>query len=154
MSFIDDVQIAIGKKKQKGQSAPSKKLLVVEDEPILREMYRDKFVHEGYEVFVAENGQVGLEKIISQKPDVVLLDLMMPVMDGETMLRKLRDLPEFRTMPVLVLTNAGEIENLRHAKLYYNALEFMVKSNVSLEEIVAKVNEYYSLFMSEKVRTE
>lgn len=143
MGVFNDIQIILGKKKITKKplknAAPPKKLLIVEDEPILREMYKDKFLLAGFDVTTAENGRIGLEKVITQKPNVLLLDLMMPVMDGRTMLGKLRDMPEFKTMPVLVLTNAGEVENIRHTQLYYDAIEFMIKSNVSLEEIVMKV---------------
>lgn len=140
MGVLNDIQILLGKKAiSKKPVAPPKKLLIVEDEPILREMYRDKFTHEGFDVVTAENGRIGLEKVVEQKPNVILLDLMMPVMDGETMISKLRNLPEFKTIPILVLTNAGEVENIRHTQLYYDAIEFMIKSNVSLEEIVMKV---------------
>lgn len=142
MGVFDNIQILFGKKKiseSPTHAANPKKLLIVEDEPILREMYQDKFKLEGFEVITADNGKVGLEKVIEQKPDVVLLDLMMPVMDGESLLRRLREMPEYKSIPVLVLTNAGEVENIRHTQLYYDAIEFMIKSNVSLEEIVWKV---------------
>lgn len=142
MRILNDVKTILGIK-QKSIQSPStthpKKLLIVEDEPILREMYQDKFSHEGYTVITAENGRVGLEKLVEYKPDIILLDLMMPVMDGEAMLRRLRELPEYKSIPVLVLTNAGEVENIRHTKLYYDAIEFIIKSNVTLEEIVAKI---------------
>lgn len=132
----------MGKKEQSAvtsKTAPPKKLLIVEDEPILLEMYKDKFTHEGFHVITAENGQVGLDQVVTQKPNIILLDLMMPVMDGETMLKHLRNIPEFKTLPVFVLTNAGEAEHIRNTQLYYDAMEFLIKSNVSLEEIVAKV---------------
>lgn len=141
MGVINDVQILLGKEtpKKTVKKAPPRKLLIVEDEPILREMYREKFTLAGFNVITAENGQIGLAKVIEQKPNILLLDLMMPVMDGRTMLRKVRAIPEFKTMPVVVLTNAGEVENIRHTQVYDNAIEFMIKSNISLEEIVTKV---------------
>jgi DNA-binding response OmpR family regulator len=140
MAVLEDIQILLGRKKiNQPVNRPPKKLLIVEDEPILREMYQDKFKLEGFAVITAENGHVGLEKAIEYKPDVILLDLMMPVMDGKTMLRKLRALPQYKKTPVFVLTNAGEAENIREAHLYYDAIEFLIKSNISLEEIVLKV---------------
>lgn len=142
MGVLRNLQTILGEKpkpEQPSKPTPQKKLLIVEDEPILREMYKDKFTIEGFNVMTAENGQVGLDQIAANKPDIVLLDLMMPVMDGETMLLHLRKIPEFKTLPVFVLTNAGEAEHIRNTKLYYNAIEFIIKSNVSLEEIVNKV---------------
>lgn len=86
-----------------------------------------------------ENGQLGLEVIQKENPDVILLDLMMPVMDGVTMLHKLRELVSFKETKVIVLTNAGDVENMRQTMTMDNAIEFLIKSNVSLDQIAAKV---------------
>ncbi len=66
----------------------------------------------------------------------------MPVMDGKTMLHKLREIPEFKTLPVIVLTNAGDIDNIRETKFYYNASDFCIKSNTRIDEVVEKVNSF------------
>lgn len=120
------------------QPAP-KIVLIVEDDQLMREFYKDAFIKEGYEVYVAENGQIGLEMVKAHKPNVVLLDLIMPVMDGKTMLHTLRGIPEFKQLPIIVLTNAGDAQNIRETKFYDNANEFLIKSNVTPEEIVGKV---------------
>ncbi len=123
-------------------SSPTlKKVLVVEDEKPLADALEMKLKHEGFAVARATNGQEGLEAVLSFSPDVILLDLMMPVMDGKTMLRKLRDLPQFKTLPIIVLTNAGTVDNIRETQTFFNAAEFFIKSNVSLEAIVAKIKE-------------
>jgi len=121
-------------------AALNKKVLVVEDEKLLGDALELKFTHAGFVVLRAENGQVGLEITIKEHPDIILLDLMMPVMDGKTMLRMLRDIPEFKTLPVLVLSNAGDIDNIRETQMYYGATDFLIKSNVTTDEIIAKVN--------------
>jgi len=118
-----------------------KTILIIEDEKRLADALEIKFRHEGFNVIKAENGQTGLELIISQNPNVVLLDLMMPVMDGKTMLKKLREFPQFKNLPVIVLTNAGDVDNMRETQLYYNANAFLIKSNTSPDQIVAKVKE-------------
>lgn len=120
-------------------SPDKKKVLIVEDEPALADALVIKFNHEGFDAFKAENGQAGLDMAVSRKPDVILLDLMMPVMDGKTMLRKLRDIPEFKALPVLILTNAGDIDNIRETQTFYDAAGFLIKSNVNPEDIVSKV---------------
>ena len=96
---------------------------------------------------MAESGRRALEQLgITGRqmapcdPDVILMDLMMPVMDGKTMLRLLRDMPEFKTLPVLVLTNAGDIDNIRETQMYYGATDFLIKSNTKAEDIVNRVN--------------
>jgi CheY-like chemotaxis protein len=118
-----------------------KKVLVVEDEKLLANALEMKFAHANYSVAKAENGQIGLEQVQTFKPDVIILDLMMPVMDGKTMLHKLREMPEFKMLPVVVLTNAGDVDNIRETKRYDNASAFLIKSNVTPEEIVQVVND-------------
>jgi CheY-like chemotaxis protein len=66
---------------------------------------------------------------------------MMPVMDGKAMLRRLREIPEFKTLPVIVLTNAGDVDSIRETRLYYDANEFLIKSNVSTEDILKTVKD-------------
>lgn len=122
-------------------TANQKKIMIVEDEKVLADALAIKFQHEGFQVFKAENGQVGLDMIKENKPDVVLLDLMMPVMDGKTMLRKLREVPDFKYLPVVVLTNAGEVDNIRETKQYDNASAFLIKSNINPEDVVKVVKD-------------
>jgi len=86
------------------------KVVIVEDDKAISEMYRIKFEAEGYVVETAENGKLGLALIEQMKPDIILLDLMMPVMTGEEMLAKLRKMPWGKTLKVIVLTNRGEQE--------------------------------------------
>jgi DNA-binding response OmpR family regulator len=147
MGILDDIKTLTGEKKEptveeSTQTNPVtniKKILIVEDEKLLGDALELKFKHEGFSVFRAPEGQTGLKMAMENKPDIVLLDLMMPVMDGTTMLSNLRKIPEFKTLPVIILTNAGDIEHIRETQMYYDAAEFLIKSNVSPEEIVEKV---------------
>src|SRR6185437_2418903 len=125
------------------------KILIVEDDSILLEMYRDKFIHENFSVITAQNGKEGLEKAIELKPNIILLDLMMPVMSGQQMLIKLRQFPQFKRLPVIVLTNAGEVENIRETKRYDDACDFLIKSNVSVEDVVKKVRFWLPAFLND-----
>lgn len=86
------------------------KIAIIEDDQAIAQMYRFKFEAEGYQVETAENGQVGLELIEHMRPDIILLDLMMPEMAGDEMLEKLRAEPWGQTVKVIVLTNVGEQE--------------------------------------------
>jgi DNA-binding response OmpR family regulator len=86
------------------------KVAIIEDDEAISQMYRIKFEAEGYEVETAENGKLGLELCNAMRPDIVLLDLMMPVMTGEEMLAKLRRAPWGKKIKVIVLTNRGEQE--------------------------------------------
>lgn len=86
------------------------KVAIVEDDQAISQMYRIKFEGEGFEVETAENGKVGLELAESMKPDIILLDLMMPEMNGDEMLDKLRKTTWGKSIKVVILTNMGEQE--------------------------------------------
>jgi two-component system phosphate regulon response regulator PhoB len=86
------------------------KVAIIEDDQAISQMYRFKFEAEGYEVQTAANGKLGLELIESMKPDIILLDLMMPEMTGDQMLAELRKQPWGKDMKVIILTNMGEQE--------------------------------------------
>lgn len=86
------------------------KIAIIEDDIAISQMYRMKFEVDGYEVESAENGKVGLKLIKDMKPDIVLLDLMMPEMNGDEMLAKLRETPHGKQTKVIILTNMGEQE--------------------------------------------
>jgi DNA-binding response OmpR family regulator len=123
------------------RSSSPKKILIVEDEKMLSDALAFKLSGSGFSVLTAENGEIGLEMAVSQKPDLILLDLIMPIMDGKTMLRKLREFPQFKTTPVVVLTNAGDVHSMMETRTYYNANEFLIKSNVSPDQIVKKIRD-------------
>lgn len=86
------------------------KVAIIEDDLAISQMYRLKFEAEGYNVETAENGELGLELIDQMRPDIVLLDLMMPIMSGEEMLIKLRGTKWGAKIKVIILTNRGEQE--------------------------------------------
>lgn len=86
------------------------KVAIIEDDQAISQMYRIKFEAEGYDVETAENGKLGLELAKNMRPDIILLDLMMPVMSGEEMLAKLRATPWGKDIKVIILTNRGEQE--------------------------------------------
>jgi len=86
------------------------KVAIIEDDQAISQMYRIKFEAEGYTVETAENGKLGLQLAESMKPDIILLDIMMPVMNGDEMLARLRNTPWGKNIKVIVLTNKGEQE--------------------------------------------
>ena len=146
MGLFDNLKSIVGKPETLpavsasiNAASQAKKILVVEDEQMLREFYADLLSGEGFSVIKAENGQVGLEMIKSQKPDLVMLDIMMPVMDGRTMLHSVRAIPEFSNLPVIVLTNAGDMDTIHDLKMYEKVSEFLIKSNVNPDEIVTRI---------------
>lgn len=86
------------------------KIAIIEDDQAISQMYRFKFEGEGFSVQTAENGKLGLELVESMKPDIILLDLMMPEMTGDEMLKRLRETPWGKKVKVIILTNMGEQE--------------------------------------------
>jgi two-component system sensor histidine kinase/response regulator len=86
------------------------KIAIVEDDQAIAQMYRMKFESSGYEVETAENGKLGLELAEKMNPDIILLDLMMPEMNGDEMLSKMRQTNWGKSIKVIILTNIGEQE--------------------------------------------
>jgi len=83
-----------------------RKLLIIEDDRIIGSIYSKKFSAEGFDVEVAEDGQTGLERILAFRPDIVLLDLMLPKLNGLEILARVRATPEFQHLPIIVFSNA------------------------------------------------
>ncbi len=89
------------------------KVLVIDDEPVVRQVVNRLLTGEGYQVIEAPYGQAGYQLAISEKPNIILLDLMMPVMDGFQVLSKLKSNPETRPIPVIILTGKIDAESER-----------------------------------------
>ena len=118
--------------------ADKAKILVVEDEEILLTALKEELETAGYEVFGAVDGQDGLDKVKSFKPDLILLDLVMPKMDGMQMLRKLKENNDSRDIPVVILTNLSDYERISEV-LSLGAMDYLVKANYKLEDLLEKV---------------
>ncbi|HKX72410.1 MAG TPA: response regulator [Candidatus Saccharimonadales bacterium] len=116
----------------------SKKILVVEDELALSQVLSDRFTEEGFDVQTAADGEEGLQKATTWQPDLVLLDIVMPKMDGMTMLHKLRADPVGKTMPVILLTNLSDTEDVYDA-MANGVYDFLVKSHWDLEDLIHEV---------------
>lgn len=123
----------------------NKKILIVEDEAPLRNAVSDILTFEGFEVFRAKNGQEGLDLALAEHPDLILLDLMMPVMDGLTMLEKLRQDPEYgKDAQVILLTNINDPEKVAQAT-EAGSYDFLVKSDWNIEDVVKKIKQRVGL---------
>jgi DNA-binding response OmpR family regulator len=110
------------------------KIAIVEDDQAISMMYRIKFESEGFDVDTAENGKLGLVLIEKMKPDIVLLDLMMPEMNGEEMLRALRATDWGKSQKVVVLTNMGEQEVPESVK-DMGVLAFILKADMTPRQV-------------------
>jgi two-component system, OmpR family, alkaline phosphatase synthesis response regulator PhoP len=115
-------------------------ILIVEDDALMARLYQKAFTFEGYEVTLAENGEVGLEKVREVKPTIILLDVMMPKLNGLQVLDRLKADPEMKTIPVIMLTNlAGTTD--AEAALLKGAVKYIVKSEHEPKEVVDMVKE-------------
>lgn len=114
------------------------KILVVEDEKMLAEMYATKFSMEGFEVEKAYDGGDGLAKARAVKPDVILLDIIMPRIDGFAVLKELRHDPRFKDTPIILLTNLGQDDDIKKGK-ELGADDYFVKSNHTPADVVNKI---------------
>lgn len=114
------------------------KIAIIEDDVAIVQMYRMKFESEGYQVATAGDGKAGLELIETFKPDIILLDLMMPIMGGAEMLELLRKKPNFKNTKVIVLTNMGESEAPPNIK-DFGVSEFIVKADMTPKQVADRI---------------
>lgn len=121
-----------------------KHILIVEDEPDIREAVTEAMEEAGFRVSVAENGSIGLTKAIEEKPDLILLDIVMPIMDGHETLKKLRQDPWGKSVKVVMLTSMDDVSNIGSA--HESSINgYIIKAHSSLDEIVKKVREFILL---------
>lgn len=114
------------------------KILIVEDDIPLRDMYQARLEMEGYEVEVAYDGEEGLSKTIKEKPNLIILDLMMPKISGLDFLDILKTTPSTKNIPVIVLT---ALTNDKKKAIDSGAEDYLIKSECKLEEVLAKIKE-------------
>ena len=120
-----------------------KKILVVEDDNFLANAYRIKLQKVGFEVVVADDGDQALEKIKSENFDLVILDLIIPKIDGFGVLTEIRSQEKYKKLPILVASNLGQTEDLNRA-LKLGANDFVVKSDTSLDILIEKIKKLIS----------
>ncbi len=117
----------------------AKKLLIVEDDQFLRELITKKLETKGYEVIQAEDGEKGFEKAKEEKPELVLLDLMLPGIDGFKVLEKIKADSEIAETPVIILSNLGQKKDIDKG-MELGAQDFLIKAHFTPNQIIEKVN--------------
>lgn len=120
------------------------KIAIIEDDPVINQMYRMKFEADGFEVQVAENGEHGVALVESFTPDIILLDLQMPHMNGVDALSQIRAHDWGKNIPVIILTNLGEEEAPKslHAMGIHS---YIVKADLTPRQVVGRVKEALDL---------
>jgi len=122
------------------------KVLLVEDDSFLRDICQKKLIKEGFNVDMAVNGEEAVKKVDEFKPEIVLLDIILPAMDGFEVLKRIRSHNDeaIKTMPVIMLTNLGQEEDVKKA-LELGASDYLVKAHFTTEEIVKKIKNKLNL---------
>lgn len=116
-------------------------VLIVEDEEFLAKTLEDNLVSEGFTVELAIDGEEAVEKIEKNKPNLILLDLLLPKKDGFFVLNQVKQNPEWKLIPVVVLSNLGDDTDIKKA-LELGADDYFVKSQHPVQEVVEKVKKY------------
>jgi len=117
-----------------------KKILIIEDEKFLLELYQGRFEKDGYQVFTAINGLTGLKLAQKEKPDLIILDILMPGMDGYEVIRKLKEDNQTKEITILVLSNLGQREEINQG-LKTGADDYIIKTDLTPSELIDKVEE-------------
>jgi DNA-binding response OmpR family regulator len=120
-----------------------KKILLIEDDPFLLDIYTVKLKHSGFKVDVAVDGEQALEKIKSSVPDLIFLDLMLPLVDGWQILKSVRERDEFAKVPVFILSNIGQPEDVKKA-MDMGATKYFIKADSMPSQIVDHVMNFFN----------
>lgn len=116
-----------------------KNILLVDDDPLVVRMYQNKLTKDGYMVNTASNGEEALIQVMKEKPDLILLDIMMPKMNGVETLKRLKAEEKTEMIPVIILTNLGDNPDDIEAAKNLGALDYLVKANITLKQLSERV---------------
>ncbi|PIZ00964.1 response regulator [bacterium (Candidatus Howlettbacteria) CG_4_10_14_0_8_um_filter_40_9] len=119
------------------------KILIVEDDTYISKMYQLKLNLDGYDVEVAENGRIGLDKVKTFKPDIMLLDILMPEMDGFEVLKAIKEDSSIKNIPILIMSNLGQEDHIQKGK-ELGAIGYIVKTQYTPAKVVETIKEVLS----------
>lgn len=125
------------------------KILIVDDDQLMVKMYQGKFEDDGYDVAVAIDGAIGFDKALQFMPDLILLDILMPNVNGLEMLKKLKEDEETKKIPVILLTNVGGGDEDVERGLSLGAVAYLVKAHYDPKDVVKKVKEILGGYVHE-----
>ena len=122
----------------------SKKVLIVEDDQQISRVYEIQLKKEGISTIVARDGEEAIKLLMKEKPDLVVLDLMLPKKDGFDVLREVRGNPDLSKIPMIIISNLGQADDKTRA-LELGATEYLVKIDQSILEIIKKIKNYLNI---------
>jgi len=117
-----------------------KKMLIIEDESLILKALSEGFQRRGFDVIKAEDGEEGIEKIAKEKPDLILLDLILPKMSGQEVLQDMKKKKQLDKIPVVVLTNVSDGSVLKEC-MSLGAKEYIIKANFSFDDMEATIKQ-------------
>jgi CheY-like chemotaxis protein len=120
-----------------------KTILLADDEQFIVIAYKDGLEHAGYSVVVAHDGEEALNQVQASTPDLILLDIIMPKMNGFEVLRALKADPAYANIPVVVLTNLSQSKDEEEARAA-GAVDFVVKADISLKDLLARIEHLFT----------
>ena len=120
----------------------AKKILLIDDDPLIVRMYERKLTQEGFAVSLAANGDEGLHALEKETPDLILLDVLMPKLNGWETLKKIKENPKTKDVPVIMLTSLGDRAEDIKKFMDFGVKEYLVKSQVELKELVRTIQKY------------
>jgi DNA-binding response OmpR family regulator len=123
----------------------TKTILLADDEQFIAVAYKDGLERAGYRVVVASDGQAALNLASSIKPDLILLDLIMPKINGFEVLQSLKADDQLKNIPVMILTNLSQSSDEAEARSY-GIVDFMVKADVSLKDLLTKIDQLFIVY--------
>lgn len=121
-----------------------KKVVIIEDDDHVSRVYDIKLKMENIDTVIAKDGEEGIKTVFAEKPDLVLLDLMIPKKDGFAVLEEIKKNPDFKNTPVFILSNLGQQSDVDKV-MELGAAEHMIKANYSIKQIISKVKEYLKM---------
>ena len=116
------------------------KILMIEDDTFMRKIYRNELIKEGFDYVEAINGAEGMNKVLFDKPDLVLLDIVMPIKNGFEVLREMKEKNETKDIPVVILSNLGSETNIKTG-LDGGAEAYFVKTKAKVVDVISKIKE-------------
>lgn len=119
----------------------SNKILLVEDEPLLGNLLKQRLDKEGFEVILAHDGEEALARLRDTKPDLILLDIILPKISGFELLETLQADPQFEKAPVIIISNLGQESDVARGQSL-GAIQYFIKAKVSIEELVEHVKTF------------
>lgn len=121
-----------------------KKILLIEDEHYLQKSFKEFFKDKKYKIISAFDGETGLDFAKKEIPDLILLDIILPKINGLDVLKKIKETPETKDIPVIILTNLESVKNVEQA-IELGAMTYLIKAQYSLEELEEKIKKIIEL---------